>query len=168
MLTDKDVAHRMAIIEKIYRYCRAIDRLDVALGYTVFHADSRAIFPNFDSTGHAWIDAVCEAHLKFLCTSHQVTNVITEIVGDRAGSESYVMANLRMADGEKAFQREYWCRYVDRWSRRADEWKIHERECIVDFCSTREVNPIFESNRTKRSARDPSYVVLSSTDTTNR
>jgi hypothetical protein len=159
-LTAEETANRLEIMDKIYRYCRAVDRLDVPLGYTVFHADSRAIFPNFASSGHDWIDTVCKMHLKFLHHSHQVTNILIEVSGDRAGSESYVMAALRSRDGDKIIQREYWARYVDRWSRRDGEWRIDERECVIDFNSTKEVTPISEGDRSQRDTSDPSYAVI--------
>ena len=33
---------RQAITEQIYRYCRAVDRLDIPLGHSVFHEDATA------------------------------------------------------------------------------------------------------------------------------
>lgn len=159
-MTAEEIANRLEITDKIYRYCRAVDRLDVPLGYSVFHADSRALFPNFERSGHEWIDAVCKTHLNFLHHSHQVTNIIIEIDGDRAGSEAYVTAKLRSRDGDKISQREYWGRYIDEWSRRDGEWKIDKRECVIDFNSTKDVTPIFESDRTRRDTSDPSYAVI--------
>lgn len=159
-ISAEEVADRLAITDKIYRYCRAVDRLDVPLGYSVFHPDSRAIFPNFESTGHDWIDTVCKAHLAFLYHSHQVTNIIIEIDGDRAGSESYVTARLRSREGDTIIQREHLARYVDEWSRRDGDWKIDKRECVIDFNSSSEVTPMFESDRTRRDTSDPSYAVI--------
>jgi hypothetical protein len=159
-LTAEETTNRLEITDKIYRYCRAVDRLDVPLGHTVFHAESRAIFPNFEGSGHDWIDSVCKAHLKFLSHSHQVTNIIIEVSGDRAGSESYVTAILRSREDDKITQREYWGRYIDQWSRRKGEWRIDRRECFIDFDSTREVTPIFEDDRARRDVSDPSYIAI--------
>jgi hypothetical protein len=33
---------RQAITEQIYLYCRAVDRLDIPLGHSVFHDDATA------------------------------------------------------------------------------------------------------------------------------
>jgi hypothetical protein len=155
-----EVADRLAITDKLYRYCRAVDRLDVPLGHTVFHEDSYALFPTYEGPGRGWIDAVCQAHLKFLHHSHQVTNIILEVDGDKAGSESYVYATLRSRDGDKVMQREFWGRYVDAWSKRDGEWAIDRRECVIDFNSNREVAPMSEPDRAQRNANDPSYEVL--------
>ena len=89
------LADKWAIQEQIYNYCRSVDRLDVPLGHAVFHEGSYADFPTFKGTGQGWIDDVCKAHLDFLHHSHQVTNVIIHVDGDTAGSEAYVIANLR-------------------------------------------------------------------------
>jgi hypothetical protein len=76
------VADKFAITEQIYRYCRSVDRLDVALGHTVFHPDSHADFGLYSGPGRGWIDFICEEHRKFLHHSHQVTNIVIDLAGD--------------------------------------------------------------------------------------
>jgi hypothetical protein len=49
--------------------------------------------------GAGWIDFICEEHRKFLHHSHQVTNIVIDLDGERAGSESYVTATLRAREG---------------------------------------------------------------------
>ena len=158
-MTD-DTADRLAIMDQLYRYCRSVDRLDVPLGHAVFHPDATAKFPDFDGTGRGWIDHICRQHLNFLHHSHQVTNVVIEIDGERAGSESYVFATLRSAEEGKVVQRQFWARYVDAWSRRDGRWAIDARDCIVDFAAIDEVAPLGEFTRAKRDRGDPSYEVL--------
>jgi hypothetical protein len=155
-----DVASRLAIMDKIYRYCRSVDRLDVPLGHSVFHPDSYADFGIYKGSGRGWIDFICEEHRKFLHHSHQVTNVVIDVDGDRAGSEAYVTATLRARDGDRVMQRQFWARYVDEWSRRDGDWAIERRECVIDFDSLMEVTPIGEHERSRRDPSDPSYSVL--------
>lgn len=160
-LSAQEVADKLAITDKIYRYCRSVDRLDVPVGHSVFHADSHADFsPGYVGTGRGWIDYICEKHREFLHHSHQVANVIIELDGDRAGSESYVYASLQRQDGDKVLQHEFWARYVDTWSKRDGDWAIDRRDCIVDYGVTREVMPLPGNPRSKRDASDPSYGVL--------
>jgi hypothetical protein len=158
-MNNKDIADRLAITEQIYRYCRSVDRLDVPLGHGVFHPNSCADFGSYKGSGRGWIDFICQEHLKFLHHSHQVTNIIIEIAGDRAGSESYVTATLRSREASKVLQRQFWARYVDEWSRRDGVWAIDKRECVIDFDSVSEVTTISEYNRSRRDASDPSYRV---------
>lgn len=161
-MTDSEIADRLAITSQIYRYCRSVDRLDVALGHSVFHPDSYADFGLYKGTGRGWIDFICEEHRKFLHHSHQVTNIVIDLDGDRAGSEAYVTATLRSRDGDKIMQRQFWARYVDKWSRRGGHWAIDWRECVIDFDQLSEATPMADHPRSQRDASDPSYAVLGS------
>jgi len=155
------LADRMAIQDGLYRYCRSVDRLDVPLGHSVFHEDSTADFgESYRGTGRGWIDYICKRHRDFLHHSHQVTNMVIEVDGDRAGSESYVFATLRSREDGRVVQRQFWARYVDSWSKRDGEWAIDARECVIDFDEVREVTPMAEHQRARRDAADPSYAVL--------
>lgn len=161
MIAAGEDADRLAIMEQIYRYCRSVDRLDVPLGHSVFHEDSYADFgASYKGPGRGWIDFICVEHLKYLHHSHQVTNIVIEIDGDRAGSESYVTAKLRSRQGERLIQFEFCARYVDTWSRRDGHWAIDRRECVIDFDSTTDVTPINDNQRARRDRKDPSYSVL--------
>ena len=161
VVADHDVADRLAITDQIYRYCRSVDRLDVPLGHGVFHADATADFgAAYKGTGRGWIDHICEAHKRFCHHSHQVSNIVIDLDGDRAASESYVTATLRSCEDDgRIMQREFWARYVDAWSRRDGRWGIVARECVIDFDSLREVTPIDDHQRARRDTRDPSYQV---------
>ena len=159
-MTTQEVADREAIKEQLYRYCRSVDRLDVVLGHAVFHADSHADFGLYKGPGRGWIDFICREHRKFLHHSHQVTNIVIDLMDNRAGSESYVTATLRAREGEKLIQRQFWARYVDQWSRREGRWGIDRRECVIDFASISEVTALGEHLRSRRDERDPSYEVL--------
>jgi hypothetical protein len=155
-----DTADRLAIMEQLYRYCRSVDRLDVPLGHRVFHADATADFGSYVGTGRGWIDFICERHREFLHHSHQVTNVVMELAGDRAGSESYVTATLRSDEDGRIMQRQFWARYIDTWSKREGLWAIDARECVIDFDQVSEVTPIAANARARRDHGDPSYAAL--------
>jgi hypothetical protein len=156
------IADTLAIQEQIYNYCRSVDRLDVPLGHGVFHEDSYADFPTYKGTGQGWIDAVCKEHLNFLHHSHQVTNVLIHVDGDRAGSEAYVTANLRQMDGERLTNRMFSARYIDKWSKRDGRWAIDRRDCVVDFSELSDVTAMGNDARSGRDHSDPSYAVLRS------
>ena len=154
------LADIQAIQQQIYNYCRSVDRLDVPLGHGVFHEDSYADFPTYKGPGRGWIDAVCKEHLNFLHHSHQVTNILIQVDGERAGSEAYVIANLRQMDGERLINRMFSARYIDQWSKRSGHWAIDRRGCVVDFSEIREVTSLGEDARSARDSTDPSYDVL--------
>jgi hypothetical protein len=163
--TLRAVADRQAITDLIYRYCRAMDRIDPELGYTIWHADGIADYGEdvFKGLGRDFIDHVCAQHRRTLGHSHQVTNVVIELDGDRAGSEAYCTANLRVARGDALMQITVWNRYIDTWSRRDGVWGIDRRTTVIDFDEIREVKPMSSGTRGSRDRHDPSYAVLAAT-----
>jgi hypothetical protein len=156
------VADRQAISDQIYRYCRAMDRIDAELGYSVWHEDGTADYgPEvFQGSGRGFIDFVCAQHRKTLTHVHQVTNIIIELDGERAGSESYVVSDLRAGGGDQVKQITTWGRYIDKWSKRDGRWAIDARIAIRDFAEVRDVTPAPLPERGARDASDPSYAVL--------
>jgi ketosteroid isomerase-like protein len=165
-MTMPDLTHtladKQAITEQLYRYCRAVDRLDPPLGHGVFHEDATVDYgpSGFKGSGRAAIDWICEAHLKLQAHSHQVTNVLIELDGDRAASEAYVTATLRGSREGQPFQMQVWSRYCDVWSRRDGQWRIDHRDTVTDFDTVADVRPLYEHEWTRRDAQDPSYAIL--------
>jgi hypothetical protein len=54
---------KQAITEQIYRYCRAMDRIDSDLGRSVWHSDGRAYCgPIFRAMGHEFVKWVAIPH----------------------------------------------------------------------------------------------------------
>lgn len=156
------MTEREAIADQLYRYCRAIYRIDHELGYAVWHEDGTADYgPDiFQGTGRGFVDHVCKQHAQTLGHSHQLTNIIIEIDNDKAASESSVIATLRIMRGDKLMQIMVWSRYVDSWSKRDGRWAIDHRIAINDFDEIREVVPMRPTTRGSRDRNDPSYGAL--------
>ncbi len=156
------LADRQAITELIYRYCRSVDRLDVALGHSIWHEDGVADYGAevYQGDGRGAIDHICAQHRHTLHHSHQVSNILIDLDGDRAGSEAYVTASLRIRRGAQLMQMTIWGRYVDRWSRRNGRWGLEHRVTIRDFDEIREVTPLHDHDIGRRDRSDPSYGVL--------
>jgi ketosteroid isomerase-like protein len=155
------ILDRQAIVDLIYRYCRAVDRIDAKLGYSIYHDDAVVDYSVYKGTGHGSIDFICERHRAFEATSHQVTNIILELDGDRASSESYVTASLRMHLSGEIRQATIWARYLDRWSRRADRWGIDKRQTVIDFNEVRDITPMSQGAAGRNDGTDPSYALFS-------
>jgi len=58
------LADRAQIADLIHRYCRAVDRLDVPLGHSIWHDDAWADYgPDvYQGPGKGVIDRVCTQH----------------------------------------------------------------------------------------------------------
>jgi hypothetical protein len=160
--TLEALADRAAITDLIYRYCRSMDRIDAELGYSIWHEDATADYgPEvYQGSGRGFIDFVCEQHRKTLTHVHQVTNILIDLDGDRAGSESYVVSDLRAGQGAQVKHITTWGRYIDEWARRDGRWGIVKRIAIRDFAEMRDVTPAPLPPRGARNPSDPSYAVL--------
>jgi hypothetical protein len=158
----QDVADRQAITGLIYRYCRSVDRLDIPLGHSIWHEDGHADYGAavYQGNGRGVIDHICAQHLHTLHHSHQVSNIIIDLDGDRAGSESYVTASLRVRRGEQLKHMTVWGRYIDQWSWRDGRWGLDKRISIRDFDEVRDVTAMYEHDTGRRDRSDPSYSVL--------
>lgn len=153
---------KQAITEKIHDYCRAMDRIDDDLGRSVFHPEAEADYGDmFRGTGYGFIDFVHQSHERMFIHAHQIGNVSIAVDGDRAGSEAYVTATLRMRAPEGGvLEIRSQGRYVDRWLKRDGAWRIIRRQYLHAFDETR---PVPESEYASGGARDrtdPSYAAL--------
>jgi len=124
------LAAKQAITEVLYRYCHAVDRIDPALGSKIWHPDGLAHYEGiFEGTGQDFMEFVLQSHRGTEATSHQLANVLIDVAGDTATSESYVTACVR-AGGTDIVVRG---RYADTWSFRVGEWRIDERRYRHDI-----------------------------------
>jgi hypothetical protein len=159
---------RQAITDLIYRYCRSVDRLDIPLGHSIWHENGTADYGAdfYQGDGRGVIDHICAQHLHTLHHSHQVSNILVDLDGDRAGSEAYTTASLRARRGEQLIQMTIWGRYVDRWSRRSGRWGLDHRLAIRDFDEIRDVKAVQDHLVGRRDRSDPSYAALTRTGET--
>jgi len=161
--TMQTLIDRQAITDLIHRYCRSVDRLDIPLGHSIWHEDGVADYGAavYQGPGKGLIDYICAQHRNTLHHSHQVSNILIHLDGDRAGSESYVSASLRVLSGKQVRQISVWGRYIDSWSRREGRWGLDKRISIRDFDEIRDVAEMVRHDAGKRDPTDPSYGVLS-------
>jgi len=156
-----DLLAKQAITEQIYRYCRAMDRIDNDLGKTVWHADGLADYGSiFQGTGHEFIEWVAIGHSTTAGHSHQVSNILIEVSGDTATSEAYVTAALRRRADGRLVQMTIRGRYLDRWSRRDGRWAIDKRRYVHDFDDVREITEISREGWSARDRSDPLYALV--------
>jgi len=151
-----------AIRDQLYRYCRSVDRLDIPLGHSVFHEDSHADYGAgvYQGPGRGAIDTICRQHDGLTSHSHQISNILIELDGDRAGSEAYMTGTMRMERDGKELQIFVRARYLDTWEKRDGRWGITRREVAYDHDEVREVTSMRGPSHSTRDGNDPSYNVL--------
>lgn len=162
--TLQSLLDRDAIRDVLSRYCRGLDRMDRPLADTVWHPGGTALYEGiFEGTGAGFLDWVWEAHANMDRHSHQITNVLIELDGDRATSEAYVTVVLwtRPDADKKQLELVGRGRYLDRWERRAGEWGIVHRLHLLDMSSAFPLGRADVSFGSRRDPKDLSYEFFS-------
>jgi hypothetical protein len=126
----QELADREAIREVANRYAHGVDRLDgvwMKSAYWPDAVDDHGVF-----VGNAWefVDRCMASHVRWRTTLHTTLNHQIEIDPGRvtARGELYNVSYLFRADSPTL---ETWYgRYLDRYERRGDEWRIIHRVCV--------------------------------------
>jgi hypothetical protein len=180
---------RAAIENLLGLYCRAIDRLDVELLKSVYHADGVDDHGAIRANAHEFADRVV-AMLRDTCvyTMHTITHSVIEVRGDEAAAESYYLAIHTIAAGEgpiaKFFgetylerqraagllgdRHEYLCsgRYLDELCKRDGVWRILRRQMTNEWGTCRPESTVTEgiagafTTSGRRDRQDPVYRLM--------
>ena len=167
-MTDLEIlVEKEAIREQIYQYCRALDRIDNELGYSVFAPDAEVDYgPTYKGTGYGFIDMMLDMHRTMVSTHHMMTNTIIKLSDDgkKAGSETYMYAGCKYKNkaGEASFTVEARCRDMDTWEKRDGKWVIVKR--IVAGDNTFMLTPRYfeDYNNGRDKVKDYSYDLFES------
>lgn len=135
MTTDELAAH-VQIRQVLYRYCRGVDRGDAALLKSVYHPEAIDIHGSWEGPGEEFAERIVRSlDEPHGASQHHLTNVLIELDGDRAAVESYFIAfhPYDPADGDTEKIAFVGGRYLDRFERRDDDWRIVHRQVVLDW-----------------------------------
>lgn len=170
----RSLKDRAEIEDCIQRYCRGADRLDAELLLSAYHPDA------IDDRGEAFTGSPAEfvewlfPQLRTLAgSSHTVCNTLSEVDGDTAHTESYIIFAVwaHGQEGGEGFASMGTARYVDRLERRDGKWGIVYRECLMDMTFRASIgSPLVGVILGARDRSDRSYVrpLTPSTDAKQR
>lgn len=135
------LADEREIRRVVLRYCRWIDRLDAELVRSCYHADATDEHGSFQGGVDAYVAWVFELLDRYDSTFHLVANQLIDVAadGDVARSETYGVAHHRGSaagrDGGFDPTRNLTTgfRFVDRFERRAGEWRIATRVATTEW-----------------------------------
>lgn len=154
---------KQAIWECLNRYCRGIDRFDADLLRKAYWPDAEDDHGEFVGNVEDFIRWVFALHeLNQISTQHQLTTHNIELDGHSAHGETYYIYTVRNRDES------VWIaggRYIDRFEKRGDEWRIASRYCITEWSGTIDEGPVpyldipdvHASGVPSRDRTDPSY-----------
>jgi ketosteroid isomerase-like protein len=157
----QELLDKQAIREATMRYARGVDRLDAELVSSAYHPDARD-----DRGGHIYVGATVGPEMvkslaaSMQSTSHQLTTQSIDVHGDNAACETYSTGRHILKDGRGLHTL---VRYIDRFERRADAWKIIHRLVIVDAADILPPPEGADFNVPalgRRDKSDPSYAVF--------
>lgn len=157
---------KQAIYETLVRYCRGVDRCDETLVRSVYHDDAHDDHGYWRGSGSEFATFVCRRLSSTnSATTHSITNVLIELDGDKAVSESQVVATLIRRDTDPIEADIMGARYHDRLSKRGGEWRIDSRTVVLDWhkteqwASTSAPVPLEGFSRGARHPDDPVYAL---------
>lgn len=149
LYSPERLADRARIQDQVYRWCRAIDRLDYDEIRGVFHSDAIDDHGPFKGDVDGLIEWIRTRHQHIVSSMHLVGNMLIEFAGPgTAVCESYVTCLQRYsAEGAAGLAQLAGggteiaghatdllivVRYVDRFERRDGDWRIAARTVVFD------------------------------------
>lgn len=136
---------REQIRDVLYRYARAIDRYDVDLVRSCYHADASDAHGVYQGDLEGFIELVHRFRgpaSDFGIMQHVVTNILIERRGDVAEVESYLLNELVPRDpGSGLPDVLVGGRFLDRFEFRDGHWAIAARRLVFDYSRMRPSTP---------------------------
>lgn len=125
---------REAIRECIFSYCRGIDRVDEAALRGSYWPDATDRHGPYQGTATSFIEAALPKLREGGRMIHHVGNLSIVLRGLQAAVETYFLAwqRDRRADGSE-HETFLAGRYVDRFEKRGDEWRVAARVVVYDW-----------------------------------
>ena len=135
----REVVDRQEIHQALMRYSRGVDRQQEAMVNSVFDVgginDGGTPLP-------ATHLAKRVADIEPLPRMHFIGNVLIELEGDTAYAETYFIAYSSSTRDGKPYTRTRAGRWLDRFERRADGWKIANRRVVDEWARLDEVREL--------------------------
>lgn len=164
-----ELASRSAIAEILTRHSRGVDRAVEAELKACYWPDGTVAYGGFNGNAHEFCAMLPQAIRGFERTQHVVSNTLVEFAADgqRAAVESCVTAyHYRALEDAEDQEMIFIGRYLDRFERRGDVWKIRHRQVLMDWNINQNVSaihsgPPFEGLAVgTRAPEDPLYTML--------
>lgn len=128
--THQQLSDKEQIRDAVLRYCHGVDRLDPDWMKSAYWPEAIDEHGNFIGNAHEFADYCMPAHLKWKWTMHSIYNHTIELDDDgwHARGELYNITHLCRADTGAI---DVWYgRYLDRYEKRGDDWRILHRVCV--------------------------------------
>jgi hypothetical protein len=160
----RELIDRQSILDCLNRYARALDRKDPEALQSVFHPDATDhhgghvdYHPAADALVADW--EIRDADRSF--SQHLLLNTSIDLDGDQAHTETYFQLIVGLKPGVRPDAPRLSVsggRYIDRFERRAGQWRIARRVLIVEYMAAMEsMDRPHHLLWARRDRLDPSY-----------
>jgi len=133
-LLDKQALH-----DNLMQYGRGIDRMDLELMKSTYWADGTDSHGRYEGSAHGWCEEAMRSLEVLVSCNHHISNVHSEIHGDRAKRESTFLVVTTYLDRSPTMF--LGGRYRDLCEKRDGQWKVLRRVCVWDWNQKFDVDP---------------------------
>lgn len=161
------------IRRKLYLYARGDDRQNAEISKQAFAEDSYVDYGTspdmgeiFKGSGWDWCEYCANTTDKGISAgggfyAHQIYNILINVSGNQAGSETYVTAPVMIPQEDGTYQvLGTQARYCDKWECRDGDWVIVERMVTNDFGWFLQSSGLNTPYECTFDESDPSYAAL--------
>jgi len=132
------LADEHAIREIIHLHCRGVDRADEAALKACYWPEASVSYGAEPAPAHPFCEGLVEAIRGFAQTHHVVSNILVTFPDENSPAmatvESYLIAFHYLADPQgQDSEMTYLGRYLDRFEKRGDQWKILQRVPVMSW-----------------------------------
>jgi SnoaL-like domain len=128
-----ELLDRERIRERVALLARGEDRRDAGLLRAAFWPDATVDFGMFAGDLAAYLDWVLPGSPAIPVTQHVLGQSVVDLRGAVALVETHVLAYHRVDTGEQERDVVLGGRYLDRFERRDDDWRIARRTMLYDW-----------------------------------
>ena len=140
-----EVADRLAIQEVIAMHCRGVDRASAEILMSCYWPEAEVDYGAYKGPAHSFYGPLAEAIRRYENTQHIISNVLIEIDGAEARTETYVTAHHYLA-GDPDTEMTYIGRYLDQMQKRDGVRKIAHRKIVMTWHQNTEGSKDLERN----------------------
>lgn len=132
VMNSNELADQQAILQLLYSHSRGLDRLDATLIASAYWPDAEVDYGAYKGPAQDFAQLVVPAlESQYELTQHSVSNSLIALEGDQAKVESYVIAGHLLHDAKEEVL--FSGRYLDRVSKRDQQWKISHRQVVMEW-----------------------------------
>ena len=114
-------------------HSRGIDRCEPGWIRAAYHADAAVAYGMFNGLAHEFAAVVTDGIRDLPVTAHRSNQSWIALAGDRAKSETYIIAYMDIPGVDGATQSLIGGRYLDRLERRGGAWRLMHRTYVLDW-----------------------------------